>query len=416
VSETTAKTLTWAIFALVYLGLALGRIPLLRLDRAGIALVGATGMLVFELVAFDEAVAAVDFPTIALLFGMMVIVAYLRLGGFFRRVAAQVLGRARSPHGVLAAVVVLSGALSAFAVNDIVCLALVPVVSGLAERVKRSPLPYLVALATAANVGSVATITGNPQNMIIGALSHLPYATFASRLAPVAAIGLVLDYVIVSLAFRGLLAREVAEARPSELPPDPAGEPTADLLPKGVIVLVLAVVLFFAGAPVALVALGAGAVLMLGRVRPERIYSQIDWNLLVMFAGLFVVVHGFERHVVAGWDLARLAAMGRAPVLGLTVAAAALSNLVSNVPAVLLMKTLVVSLDPAAHANGWLTLAMASTLSGNLTPVASVANLIVIEGARRAGVGVSLVDYCRVGVPLTLLTLAVGAAWLAWVG
>jgi Na+/H+ antiporter NhaD/arsenite permease-like protein len=414
VSEPTARTLTWVIFGLVYFGLALGRIPLLRLDRAGIALVGATFMLVFELVGFDEAVGAVDFPTIALLFGMMVVVAYLRLGGFFRRIAAQVLGRARSPHGVLAAVVLLSGTMSAFAVNDIVCLAFLPVVMRLAERVRRGPVPYLVALATAANVGSVATITGNPQNMIIGALSRLRYATFAGRLAPVAAVGLVLDYVVISLAFRRTLAREMPEARPSVLPPDPAGEANERLLPKGVVVLVLSVVLFFAGAPVALVALGAAAVLMLGRVRPERIYSQIDWNLLVMFAGLFVVVHGFETHVVAGWDLARFASMARAPVVGLTAVAAVLSNLVSNVPAVLLLKTLVMSLNAAARANGWLTLAMASTLSGNLTPVASVANLIVVEGARRSGIDVSLVDYCKVGVPVTLVTLATGAAWLTW--
>lgn len=412
-SDATARALTWAVFALVYVGLALGRIPLLRLDRAGIALVGATGMLVFQLVGFDEAVRAVDFPTIALLFGMMVVVAYLRLGGFFRRLAGALLGRARSPHGVLAAVIALSGALSAFAVNDIVCLALVPVVVRLAERVKRSPLPYLVALATSANVGSVATITGNPQNMIIGALSRIPYATFAARLAPVAAAGLVLDYAVVALVFRRALATPLREsAPPSHRPEDPAGDPSHELLPKGVTVLVGLVVLFFAGAPIDLVALGAAAVLMLGRVRPQRLYAQIDWNLLMMFAGLFVVVSAFERHVVVGWDLERLAAVRSTGTL--TVVSAALSNLVSNVPAVLLLKSLVTSMPAGGREDAWLTLAMASTASGNLTPVASVANLIVIEGARREGVEVSVWAYCRVGVPLTIATLALGAAWLAW--
>ena len=179
--------------------------------------------------------------------------------------------------------------------------------------------------------------------------------------------------------------------------------------------LVALVVLFFAGAPIELVALGAAAVLMLGRVRPERLYAQLDWNLLVMFAGLFVVVRGFEMHVVSTWDLGRITAVSTPPVGVVTLVAAALSNLVSNVPAVLLLRSVVGALGPDARAHTWLTLAMASTLSGNLTPIASVANLIVVEGARREGVSISFWAYCRVGIPVTLLTLAVGAAWLTWV-
>jgi Na+/H+ antiporter NhaD/arsenite permease-like protein len=185
-----------------------------------------------------------------------------------------------------------------------------------------------------------------------------------------------------------------------------------ELLPKGVAVLVGAIALFFAGAPVSLVALGAAALLMLGRVRPDRLNGQVDWGLLVMFAGLFVVVDGFERHVVAHWDLTRMAASGPRSLVGLAGGAAVLSNLVSNVPAVVLLKSVVASLPASLRAAGWLSLAMASTLSGNLTPVASVANLIVIEGARREGVHVSMWAYCRVGVPVTLATLAAGAFWL----
>jgi Na+/H+ antiporter NhaD/arsenite permease-like protein len=413
VSPQAATIVTWAIFVVVYLGLAVGRLPLLHLDRAGIALVGATAMLVLELVPFDDAVKAVDYPTVALLFGMMVVVAYLRLGGFFRTIASWVLARLRSPHGVLAAVVALSGVLSAFLVNDVVCLALGPVVLHLARRLRRNPVPFLIALATAANAGSVATVTGNPQNMIIGGLSRIPYATFAARLAPVAAAALVVDYLVIALAFRRTLSREEPARESDDGQPDPAGPPSPELLPKGVAVLLGAVALFFAGAPSALVALGAAALLMLGRVRPERLYAQIDWNLLVMFAGLFVVVHGFEVYVVAGWHVAqRLAAVRDAPVVPLSVASAALSNVVSNVPAVLLLKSVVMSLPAAARTTAWLTLAMASTLSGNLSPLASVANLIVIEGARREGVRISVWDYCAVGVPVTLLTLAGGTAWL----
>jgi len=415
VSPTEIAAATWIIFILVYLGLAVGKLPFVHLDRAGIALVGATAALVLGLVTFPQAVESVDFATIALLFGMMVVVAYLRLAGFFRLLATRVLLRAQTPLGVLAAVVGLSGLLSAFLVNDVVCLAFGPIVLSLARRVRREPAPYLVALATAANVGSTATITGNPQNMIIGGLSHVPYGTFAARLGPIAAVGLVLDFAIVALAFRGALSRDTGEdARPSIAPGDPAGTPDPKLLPKGIAVLLGLVGCFFAGVPVEIAALGAGAVLMLGRQRPDRLYAQIDWNLLVMFAGLFVVVDAFELHVVSTWNLGWVTRSGTAPVAALTGAAAVLSNLVSNVPAVLLLKSIVVPMAPAAREHAWLTLAMASTLSGNLTPVASVANLIVLEGAHRQGIRVSLWDYCRVGVPLTLVTLVLGGAWLSF--
>lgn len=369
-------------------------------------------MLVLRLIDFEQAVAAIDYRTIALLFGMMIVVAYLRLGGFFRGLAGWMLARAKTPHAVLAVVVGLAGVLSAFLVNDVVCIAFGPVVLRLARRMRRDPVPYLVALATAANAGSVATMTGNPQNMIIGALSGLSYASFAARLAPVAVFGLVVVYAAVALAFRGSLSCDVAPPADASGPQDPAGDPMPELLPKGVAVLVGAIALFFAGAPLALVALGAAAVLMLGRVRPERLNGQVDWSLLVMFAGLFVVVDGFERHVVAHWDLARIASSGPGSLVGLAGGAAALSNLVSNVPAVVLLKSVVVSLPAGLRAAGWLSLAMASTLSGNLTPVASVANLIVIEGARREGVHVSLWAYCRVGIPVTIATLAAGVLWL----
>ena len=402
----SGRVATWIAFALVYVGLAVGKLPFLRLDRSGIALVGATAMLVLGLVSFPEAVASVDFRTIALLFGMMVVVAYLRLAGFFRRLSGWLLARARSPHGVLAAVVGLAGALSAFLVNDVVCLALGPVVLALARRSRRDPVPYLVALATAANIGSVATITGNPQNMIIGALSRVRYATFAAHLAPVAVVGLVIDYGILALVFRRALAEDVEAGPPSTVPRDPAGEPSSELLPKGVIVLAGLVALFFAGAPVELVALGAASLLMLGRVRPERLYAQIDWNLLVMFSGLFVVVHGFEHHVVSGWERQPIVAVQGAPVVALTAVAAILSNVVSNVPAVLLLKSAVASLGVSAQAHAWLTLAMASTLSGEPHPDRlrrephhrgrraaggrSGLVLVVLQG-RRAG------DRCHVG-------------------
>jgi Na+/H+ antiporter NhaD/arsenite permease-like protein len=400
-----APWLAWAIFLLTYVGLAAGDVPGLRIDRSGIALVGATAMLVTGVVSRGDAVRAVDWSTLVLLFGMMVVVGHLRLSGFFERLADWTLARVRHPLALLAATVAVAGALSAFFVNDVVCLALTPLVLHLAERRRLDPVPYLVGLATGANVGSTATITGNPQNMIIGGLSGIPYLRFAARLAPVAAVGLVVDMALVAAVYRRALVGGAVSAPAARMRSRPFQRRT-------LAVAAAAVVLFFAGLPTALVALAAAAVLLLIGARPALVYRHVDWGLLVMFAGLFVVVDGFERLVVARWDLAGFRLLHAHPVAVVSAVSAVLSNVVSNVPAVLVLRPVVAPL--ARPEDGWLALAMSSTLAGNLTLLGSVANLIVVEGARRRGVVVSFWEYCRTGVPITVLTLALGVAWLAW--
>ena len=242
----------------------------------------------------------------------------------------------------------------------------------------RKPIPYLVGVATAANIGSVATITGNPQNIIIGSLSSISYLRFASRLAPIGLAGLVVNYAIVAWVYR----RALAEANQPE---SGVVEPHAvhpALLAKSLAVTCIAVGLFFAGYPIALVALGAAGVLLLDRIRPAKIYRAVDWPLLVMFIGLFVVVRGFEVNVVRRWNLEQWTALRDSPVVLLSGLSVVLSNLVSNVPAVLLFKPLVAVVHDQEQA--WLALAMSSTLAGNLTILGSVANLIVVENAQRA--------------------------------
>ncbi len=396
----------WAIFLFTYLGLAAGGVPGLRIDRSGIALVGATAMLVTGAVSRGAAVRAVDWDTLALLFGMMVVVGHLRLSGFFERLAGWTLARVRHPVALLAVTIGLAGALSAVLVNDVVCLALTPLVLHVAERRQRDPVPYLIGLATGANVGSTATMTGNPQNMIIGSLARISYLRFAARLAPVAVLGLALDFALLALLYRRALAAGAPTA------PEGAVGPRRPFERRTLAVTAAAVALFFAGFPVALVALAAAAVLLLVGARPALVYRHVDWSLLVMFGGLFVVVDGFERLVVARWDLAGWSGLHAHPVALVSVVSAVLSNVVSNVPAVLVLKAVVAPL--ARPEVGYLALAMSSTLAGNLTLLGSVANLIVVESARRRGVSVSFWEYARAGVPLTLLTLGLGIAWLAW--
>ena len=397
------------IFGLTYLALALGKIPGLRIDRAGIALVGAAAMLACGVLSMRDAAKAVDYETIVLLFGMMVVVSYLRIAGFFALSTERIATRFSGPLTLLAVTIVLSGVLSAFLVNDVVCVALTPLVLHLCQRLKRPPIPYLVGLATASNIGSVATITGNPQNIIIGSLSHISYLRFAARLAPVAVIGLALNFAVVALVYRKTLAQLVQDTPSADESPAPRVH--RGLLIKSVAVTVFTVGLFFTGQPIALVAFVAAAVLMLDRVRPEKVYRAVDWPLLVMFAGLFVVVHAFEVNVVHTWGLERRHALQESPVVLVSGLSIVLSNLVSNVPAVLLFKPLMevmLQKEPA-----WLALSMSSTLAGNLTVLGSVANLIVVENARRAGIELGFVEYLKVGVPLTVITTLVGVAWLS---
>ena len=412
--------LTSAIFAATYLALALGSVPRLRIDRAGIAFVGATLMLACRLVAFDAATSAqsIDYRTLALLLGMMVVVAYLCLSGALARLVEIAAGRIRTPRALLVAVVGLSGILSAFLINDVVCLSMTPLVVHLARRLRVDPLPHLVALATAANVGSSGTITGNPQNIFIGSHSGISYARFAIKLLPVAAIGLALTLVVVAVVFRGRLA--AGSRQGGELPNDhaldsPLRRPQRWLARKSMVVAFAAIVLFFAGLPMELVALGAASVLLLGRVRPAKVYGQIEWGLLVMFGGLFIVVYAFRMNVVDGLNIEGWHWLTGSPVIALSFVSVLLSNLLSNVPAVLLLDPLVEGLPADVREAAWLALAMSSTLAGNLTVLGSVANLIVVENARREGVHVGLWDYCRVGVPLTIVTLAAGIAWLVFV-
>ena len=394
-----------AIFLGTYFVLAVGSFPGLRLDRTGAAIIGASLMIGFNVLTFEEAVRAVDYSTLVLLFGMMIVVANLRLSGFFRVVSAWAVRHAHQPRTLLGAVVVVSGVFSAFFVNDTMCLVLTPLVLEVTERLERDPLPYLLGVAMASNAGSVATLTGNPQNMLIGSLSGISYRGFSAALAPVAAVSLALTFAVIVLLF----PKEFRRQAPMEIP-EVRVRVNRVLLWKALVVSAAMIGLFFWGWAVAKVAVVAGAVLLITRrVKPEKVYHEIDWQLLAMFAGLFIVVAGFEKTSVEE-ELAAAAARFRLDqVWVLSGWSALISNVVSNVPAVLLFAPLIRRLsDPRA---GWLTLAMSSTLAGNLTLVGSVANLIVVQRARRHR-PITFWEYCRVGIPVTLSTLAAGAAYL----
>jgi len=396
----------YAVFLASYLVFALGKFPGMKIDRPGAAIIGAALLFAFRVVHPAEALRFIDFSTLVLLFSMMLIVGNLHLLGFFEWIAELVIQRLHPRH-LLPTVILTSGVLSAFFVNDIICLVLVPFVLTVTRRMRVPALPYLLAVATASNIGSVATITGNPQNMLIGSFSHIGYRDFLFHLGPIAGVGLFIDWAVLHWLY---LRAPGADALVVEAVPAP---PKMPQMWKTSAVMALVVVGFFAGVPPAMIsALGAAVLLIEHTLEPRRLYEQIDWGLLVFFIGLFLIVGGAENAGLTNHLLIFATHWNLQHAFSFTVVTAALSNLLSNVPAVMLLKSLIPGFaDPHT---AWLILAMASTLSGNLTITGSVANIIVVERARPE-VAIGFREYFRAGLPVTLATLFFAWAWLSWV-
>lgn len=395
------------IFLFTYVVIALGRPPLFRIDRAGAALIGASLMIVSGVIDIDAAYRAIDYRTIVILFSLMIVVANLRLSGLFPLASAFVVRRISSPTILLYAVVFMSGSLSALLINDTVCIAFTPLILAITLRLGLNPVPYLLALCMASNIGSVATITGNPQNIMIGSFSGISYARFAAKLLPVAVTGLVLCCVMIRIAYRGSFRVDRIVSAPLLY------RVHRPLLIKSSVVSVIMLILFLAGVPMTSVAIGGASYLLITRrLNPEKVYNSIDWRLLVLFIGLFIVVAGVERSGLAKAALDSIGSRTVGHPIFLVSVSALLSNLVSNVPAVLLLKPVMATMPDPEKA--WLLLAMSSTLAGNLTILGSIANIIVVEGARTR-VKIGFAEYLKVGVPLTLATLLAGSLWLTLV-
>jgi Na+/H+ antiporter NhaD/arsenite permease-like protein len=396
------------IFVATYTVVAVGRVPGLRIDRAGAAFLGAALMVGCGAIGLDDAYRAIDFNTIALLLGMMIVVANLRLAGFFELVTGFVVARARHPLWLLLAVVGVTGVLSALLVNDTICLVLTPLVLLVVLRLRRDPVPYLIAVALASNIGGAATLTGTPQNMIIGGFSGVSYRAFSAALAPVSAIGLGLTVLLVAALWR----REFLSG--DRLLGEVSVPVLLDrgLLRKTVLVLLGVLAAFLAGVQPAEAALiGGGLLLASRRVEVARIYREIDWTLLLMFAGLFVVVAGLEHAVLTPERVRALSVLPLEQGWVLAAVTAVLANIVSNVPAVLVLKPFVAELADPARA--WLLVAMTATLAGNFSLLGSVANLIVVQRARAEGVVIGFWTYFLVGAPLSVLTITAGLALLS---
>ncbi|HWR44973.1 SLC13 family permease [Sporomusa sp.] len=396
----------WAalILVAVLVIFTLGKSPIFRVDRAGAAIIGAVATVGTGVLSFQEATSAVDYRTIIILFSMMIVVANLKLAGFFELMGNAVCQRVNSKKQLLFAIVMVSGIMSALAINDIICLLFTPVVLFICRKAQCNPLPHLLGVAMASNIGSAATLLGNPQNILVGSLSNISFISYFLTASPVALIGLISTYAVITYYYR-----EELKGRYFASPINNTNVHIY-LIIKTFLVLIFVLIAYMSGYDLALSAsLGGALLLITRRVKPNKVYTSVDFNLLIIFIGLFIIVAGVEHSGLMNLLLEHLFfseinSIGLFAVLTLIV-----SNIVSNVPAVLLLKFLI----PATNAEyWWKALALFSTLAGNLTITGSIANLIVVEIAKGEHVHITARDYFKVGFPLTLLTTAIGVLLL----
>ncbi len=407
---TEHRPVVLAIFILTYVGVAIGRVPGLKLNRVGIALLGAIGMMILSGNPTSASASVVNWPTIFLLFGFFVISAQLRVSGFYDWVAERISARLNAPARFLVLVIAAAAGLSAFLNNDIVCYVLTPVVGAALVRRQINPVPFLIALAAASNIGAGATLIGNAQDMMIGEVAGLSFPRYMLWSAVPVAFGLLAAYAVTRI--RGLDGVPSIEAAEPEATPCPLDRPHAA---KGLVILAAVIALFFTSLPKETVVLvAAGIHLASKKFRTDTLLSLVDWQILVLFMSLFVVsgtfqATGYGEHVVR-W----LEGEGFNPTRpeNLALATAGLSVLINNAPAVMLL----IKIVPIAHASTAYVMALANSFAGNGILTASVANLIVVQQARRQGITLSLGDFARVGIPVTVVSLGGLIGWALLMG
>lgn len=393
------------IVSVTLIGVAIGRYPVLRMNRATIVLVGSALLIFINAISFDQALSSIDLNTITLLFCMMIINVNLRICGFFDLITQKVIRIARTPSQLLILVIFSSGILSALFLNDTIVLVYTPLVLEITSLLGLNPIPYLIATACAANVGSAATIIGNPQNMLIGISSGISFLDFTLKLAPVALGALLFVWLVVSIVYRKQINNKKFFVEP-----EIKIKLYFPLFYKSMIAALIMIILLLLDYPIPLSALVASSILLVTRrLKPERVFREIDWSLLVFFSGLFVVTASIDTSKIGGHLFSLILPLLQSDFATFSIISAVVSNIVSNVPAVLLFKPVVPLMQNANTL--WLLLAVSTTFAGNLTLLGSVANLIVAESAKSRGVKLSFKEYLKAGIPVTVLTLLFSVIW-----
>lgn len=404
---TTAAVI---IFTLTFLGIIYTRLPKVNVDRPSAAFFGAVAMILFGVISFEEAVLSIDFNTIALLLGMMIVIAVLELDGFFTLIADKTISLSKTSNQLLLIIVFITGIASAFLVNDAVVLLFTPVIIQICRSAKLNPVPYLIAEIMASNVGSAMTITGNPQNILIGMQSGISYSKFIFHLLPVSLIGMLVIVLVIKFFFKNDFMKDSQLTFTKK-----SSSYNFQSMKFSVPIFLIMVFLFFFGnilkLSIPMIALaGASLVLILGKIKPSQVIKQVDWVLLLFFAGLFIVVHGIEKVGVLDPFIENTPITNfLSGILSLHGLSLVLSQIVSNVPYTILMLPI---LKTASSDLLWLSLASSATLAGNATIIGAVANIIVIEVAKKYDVDIGFWKFLKVGSIVTVITLIISVVIL----
>lgn len=402
------KNLGIVVAVISIVGIALGRYPKMKMNRATISLVGSVLLILLNVITLDEAYSAIDMNTLVLIFSMMVLNVNLKIAGFFSLLVAKIVQFASSPKQLLFLLIMSSGILSSLFLNDTIVLMFTPLILEIVIELKLNPIPYLIALAVSANIGSAATIVGNPQNMLIGIFSGISFVSFAKYMIPLSFISLIITYYIIKF----LYSKDFTE---KHFQLTNTGQPFIykPLLIKSIISLILLLAGFLIGIPISLTALSAASLLLFTRrIKPERVFKEIDWSLLVFFSGLFIITSAINKTLQPEQFVEFGKSFNLQMIIALTSISAILSNLVSNVPAVLILAPIITDFPNSQFI--WLIVAMSTTFAGNLTLLGSVANMIIAETANKKRIKLEFVEYFRVGFPLTIITLILGVIWFSF--
>ena len=406
----TVMILALTIFIITYLLIAVNKTPWFEIKRSYAALLGAVAMLIIGALTIDQAWDSIDFKVIFLLLGMMLMVAGLEFAGFFTIISNLMLRHTAPGPKFLLSVMLFSAVISALALNDAVVLMFTPIVIRCCIKLRVNPIPYLIGLMISANIGSIATAVGNPQNAYIVGYSGISFAEFSLYSIPIAVVCLIVSYVILAMLFRGSLSqRKYVEV-------DHQDDTVVDnrILAVMISLLVMTFVGFMLTGicdielyQVALIS-GTASCFIVILTQPKRsvwIIKRVDWHILLFFIGLFVLIGGAVQSGLIdefSRDIHLLDDGGKGDMIPLSVLSVVLSNLVSNVPAVMLMAQMM----PPSDVMAWIVLAASSTLAGNTTLLGSAANIIVAERSETYGVRVPFVRHMMVGVVVTIATIA----------
>lgn len=395
------ETIGLIIFIITYIGIIFTRLPKVNIDRPSAAFTGAVAMIVFGIISFDNAIKAIDFNTITLLLGMMIIVSTLKFEGFFSLIASKTISYSHSRNKLLIIIVFITGIASAFLVNDAVVLLFTPIIISICRKTNLNPIPYLIAEILSSNIGSTMTITGNPQNMLIGISSNISYLDFLIKLLPISIIGMIIIVFIVKLFYR----KHFNDKSILEFETDYKYD--FKKMRISVLIFLLVIIGFFFGKILSLsipiiALIGASLILLFGKAKPSSVIKDVDWVLLLFFASLFILVSSIQSLGLLDSFINIELNENLSSIIGLHSLSLVMSQILSNVPYTVLMTPL---MDVLNNENLWLALASSATLAGNATIIGAMANLIVIESAEKENVKISLWEFFKIGIITTLITL-----------